>query len=678
MAIFFGDELKNSNKNYPIIDISENNAKGVIFVKDITNPGTLAAEDLFNSTNVPYHKITKGVMIVDKASGAVYVYKGGFTNGTVAGGNLTLNNDNPDADTDLSNPNNGGSGTDFFTIAANSDWKKIGDTPIFSDNVYANIGSSNTFGKYSNTDLVPLSGKTALDAILDALTQYQPPVSADLGFPIGSMGSLTFDIGPRTDAWQDSIGRFTLTNPNVISMGSDADGNSVATYGIKEIKVERDGGSSFSADRLVGRIFYDETDDGNGAPIGWSMEGHLTSNSNGETFTSSGIESLNSQSTSASLKTFYFKDKDFTIDATSYPGYDLSGRESGIYKYKVTVTGYENDAVTVSPPDTANKARVVVSAASLPTVTDRGITRNAAAPNHSDIESGNTTGDEVNYRCYGNYSSTPSFTVRNNTPTTTITEIQILRGIHEFNALTGVITAPTSFTVVKTIALSVANQLTHNETGTYTLDDTNQDVSGNTGTYDGTAAEQVALGESFQAAKVEYRVSVKDDRTSDAGGHTELSTTSTVQFVLPIKFVYQPVGPDNYGVGSGSTTGQTSFKSGTTAAPTKRVNVGVSDATVTNTIGQFTLGAGHAGNFFTIYLPNANGINSAATLLPNLETNPQTLPQLGAVSQNGSPAEEGVGYQFNGAEGGAQNVEYTVYVANSAGGFAEGDGLQVI
>lgn len=672
MAIFFGDELKNSNKNYPIIDISENNAKGVIFVKDITNPVALSDEDLFNSTNVPYHKITKGVMVVDKATGAVYVYKGGFTNGTAVGSDLTLNNDNPDVDTDLSNPNNGGSGTDFFTIAANSDWKKIGDTPIFSDNVYANIGSSNTFGKYSNTDLVPLSGKTALDAILDALTQYQAPSTSDVSFPTGDMATRSFSIDDRDDAWQNDKGRFTVINPNVISMGATADGTSVATYGIKEIKVERDGGSSFSADRLIGRIFYDEAG-------GWSMEGHLTSNSDGQTFTSTGIETLNTQAASASSTTFYFRDKDFTIGTTSYPGYDLSGRESGAYKYKITVTGYEDDVATATAPDVSNRCRVFVSGASLPTVTDRGITRNAAAPSHSEIESGNTTGDEVNYRCYGNYSSTPSFTVRNNTPTTTVTEIQILRAIHTFNTTSGSITSPTDFTVVKTIALSGDDQLTHTESGTYTLDDTNVDGSGTTGTYDGITDEQVSLLESFQLAKVEYRVSVKDDRTSDAGTHTELSTTSTVQYVLPIKFVYQPVSPDNYGVGSGSTLGQSSFNSGTLASASKRVNLGASDSTVINTIGQFTLGAGHTGQYFTIYLPNANGSNSASPLLPGLDFVPPGISQLGGVEQNGGPAEEGVTYQFLGGEGGSlSSIEYSVYVANAAGGFSDGLELQVI
>ena len=58
MAIFFGDELKSSNKNFPIIAISENNAKGGIFVKDSTNPPGTSTDELWTSENVPCQNIT--------------------------------------------------------------------------------------------------------------------------------------------------------------------------------------------------------------------------------------------------------------------------------------------------------------------------------------------------------------------------------------------------------------------------------------------------------------------------------------------------------------------------------------------------------------------------------------------------------------------------------------------
>lgn len=74
MAIKFGDTLENQNSNYPIVDATGNNAKGIIYVADWTNG---------NLNGIPAAKRATGTIGVATDDGRVYVYTNASTlNGT--------------------------------------------------------------------------------------------------------------------------------------------------------------------------------------------------------------------------------------------------------------------------------------------------------------------------------------------------------------------------------------------------------------------------------------------------------------------------------------------------------------------------------------------------------------------------------------------------------------------
>ena len=74
MAIKFGDTLENQNTDYPIVDGTANDVKGVIYVS------TWSQQQL---QNVPINKRAEGTIAVAKDTGALYVYTSStLTNGT--------------------------------------------------------------------------------------------------------------------------------------------------------------------------------------------------------------------------------------------------------------------------------------------------------------------------------------------------------------------------------------------------------------------------------------------------------------------------------------------------------------------------------------------------------------------------------------------------------------------
>lgn len=276
MAIFFGDELRSSNKDFPIIDISENNAKGVIFVKDITNPGGTPADDVFNATNVPYGKITKGVILVDRATGNVYIYKDGFTNG-VLDGNETAGNDNPDEHTLISTTPNGAGTTSFFTVGGNNSWKQIGNTPTFSGTIVANIGEvvggiPKTFGKYKNQDVIDFSGLTALEAIENALTSHIEMQNSDVAWGTDNSANSGFAGVAAYDPAGGNVtvdnAKFTVFNPNRKALPDNVVGDAVKS-GVRKIEVFRPNFAN-TAFASCGVLEFTYTSDGAGS---WTNTG---------------------------------------------------------------------------------------------------------------------------------------------------------------------------------------------------------------------------------------------------------------------------------------------------------------------------------------------------------------------------------------------------------------------
>lgn len=622
MAIFFGDELKSANKKFPIIDISENNAKGVIFVKDISNPAGTASDDLFNDTNIPYSKIAQGTVLVDRATGDVYIYKGFFSNGTGAG--ITTNNYTPDANTDLDDPNADGGvvGVDhysFFTISGNPNWKQIGNTPVFGSDIIANIGPDGAFGKYLTGTNVPLSGKTALEAIEDALTQYQPPVSGDIVFATGTMDSYSFSISQRLDLFAGDVGRFTVTNSNVVSMNSSVTNGNLQDYGIKKIEVFRDSTSAFTATASIAKIEW------NGSA--WVMTGNLTSNSNGITQDFGGIQALNTYSSSSTTSTFYFQDTT----------YDLPGRASGLFKYKVVVTGYDNDTAERTSGD-SQKGTVVVSGYSNPTTTARNISRLQTGV-ISTNEAASITTSSGGDRLYGNVNSSVSFTIKNNTPTTTINTLRVKRAFDN----------STTFTTVHETSVSIA----YNATATISFND------GLSGTYTGSESLPIT---SRDYDKIKYKVEVVDNGLSASSTVDANTSTTTITMFAPVRIVYSTTSADN----SNASSEAAAVISGTSASSDIPIDMNTSDSAVISAIGNFSVSTGSAANQY-LYLCYPNADNAGNSPVHNNVTNATTGADL---SGGFTKVTTDAGVTVNlGVNGGAQAIKYTVYISNAAGSF---------
>jgi hypothetical protein len=627
MAIFFGDELKSSNKNFPIIDISENNAKGVIFVKDITNPSGTPTDDLWNATNVPFQKITQGSVLVDRITGDVYIYKGLFSN-TVAG-TVTPGFVSPDSTTDLDNPNDdtGASGTDyysFFTIEGNPSWKRIGNTPVFSGDIIANIGSQGAFGKYLDGENVPLSGKTALEAIEEALTQYQVPVEGDIVFANGVMNSFSFDIAERTDAVSPYVGRFTVKNSNVVSMDSNETSGDLQDLGIKEISVSRtsdfDGGIVTVAKLSWGGPNWTTT----------TTNGTISSNSDGATVDYSGIQALNTYATSATTSTFYFKDDT----------YDIAGRDSGSFRYKVTVLGYAND-IASKTSGTAQKGCFTVQSAALPSQTRSIQPRTAGVLSVS--EDGNVTGTSGK-RLFGNVESTVEFTVTNETPTTTINTLRIQRSFGS------------TYTTIKEITgLSIA----HNANSTISLND------GLSGYYNG--GQSVPITDRNQAL-IKYRIQYVDDSQS-ASNEGELGAT-TLSMYAPVRFVYYNVSGEN----ADATSLATAVLTASEAADEVPVNINTDDNGVISSISDFIPSSNlGTSDFFYLCYPDCNQASPSPT--HTSVSNPVSAQDLtNAFSLISQTA--GVDVPL-GVTGGAENLKYSVYISNAAGSIAPDTNISI-
>lgn len=193
MAIKFGDILQNQNTDYPIVDASGNDLKGVLF-------GTA----LPGNSDFP-NKRALGTIFVDTSALKMYFYKGA----------------------DLLDATWGN--TDNWEILATGS----GETIQTSD-IAVSIPTGLSFGRFENGDTISVgSGKSAVQIILDALTSYIAPE--------GSFGGNDTEVEYRTTSQNVShTVTFDVQNNNqAVVAGTAVD----SAYAIREIKLWRKLGS---------------------------------------------------------------------------------------------------------------------------------------------------------------------------------------------------------------------------------------------------------------------------------------------------------------------------------------------------------------------------------------------------------------------------------------------------
>ena len=513
MAIFFGDELKSSNSDYPIIDIAENNAKGVVFVDQLTE---------FTSTEIPQPKITKGIVVVDRGSGDIYIYTAGFTNSDGSGG-TTSGNNNVDIETTPAELD------DFFSLGttATSNWKIIGNTPVFGANIYANIGTvgdqangvKRTFGKYEDGDLVPTNTKTALEVIQDALTSYQEFIASDIDDATGTTVNFNYDIQARTGLAVNSR-KFKIRNRNRNSISGD--NTSPVAYGIKSIQVDR---VDVDAEVNIGKISW------NGSA--WVRTGVLDAAT-----TEVKIGALNSFTSSpGAYVTFEFDD---SVDLSAR----LAGDGAVIGKYKIIVQavddtgeeqGHTSDGgagveVEETIGDTAS-GKFTVLAYDPPDVT--------LVPSIGDSSQSGTAGisDNGTIRSLGNVDSNLTLTVEKQSSTTTISSIRVYRGTNTSGTLIhSIVTGTASSTEV--VIDSTQNDATQPEVD-YSFKDY-LSSSGVTG-----YGSVGAVIPSADVASISYTVEITDDGGTSATNDEAYNQSTTISFKVPYFAGTQTVNPAN-------------------------------------------------------------------------------------------------------------------------------------
>ena len=546
MAIYFGDELRSSNTNFPIIDISENNAKGVVFIDDLSD-----AADWYVDA-IPYQKITVGLIVVDRATGNVYVYKGaGFTNG-VSGDGQTQNNNNPDANTDLTNPN-GGSSVSFWNISTNSDWKVIGNTPVFgSEAIIANIGSQtvngvtikNTFGKFKDGEAISFDGLTALDAIKEALTSYQDIDDTDITFDSGVADTFPYSVTARLDntsggGTDDRINatniKFKVRNRNRGSIPSTYDGADGPTkFGIKSITIDRVEFDD-TVTTNVGSLTYNA-----GA---WVAAGVMNGAANVLDYIEQLNERPNGTTAAEDFKEFIFNDN-----------IEVAARQSGggsdtFAKYEITVVGVNGDDVATDvdshskQASDGTKGSVAVTGYAAPTIS-------VTVSRHSNNAGfGNMETDAL--RAYGNVKTNLSVTVTKNDDATEISSVEVERqslghdgqGNISYEKVYGAGGSDASDTTLATDQND--ESATNGPEGTYTFFDTDDAAV----FYDSATPANtpgVVNGRQLDSLKMErirYRVTVTDDGGTAAGNETQ--DVTTIYFYVPAIAGYSSTNPVN-------------------------------------------------------------------------------------------------------------------------------------
>lgn len=180
MPIKFGDLIENANAEYAVIDLTDNQARGVAFVDDFGGLTGDISSVINNAVSVDKRK--QGMLLVNKDTAEVFLLEGA-----------------------PGNPATGYNDTEFGTVpgAAGSKWKAVGSLELQNTNIDVNISSDKSFGKYTPsfsqtvggteyTGVVPVAawmsevadgnpapiassqGATSLEIIRDALNETFP------------------------------------------------------------------------------------------------------------------------------------------------------------------------------------------------------------------------------------------------------------------------------------------------------------------------------------------------------------------------------------------------------------------------------------------------------------------------------------------------------------------------
>ena len=223
MPIKFGDLIENANAGYALIDLTDNQSRGVSFINTVgslTNPGGVS--------NAIYQGVTsdkrrQGMLLVIKDAAEVYILEGG-----------------PDSGTEYTD--------NYFGLApgqAGSPWKVVGSLDLYNTNIDVNIsdsfnGNGKTFGKYhpgfeqeiggtNYVGVVPIEawmaeaasgnsspvssplGATALEIIVDALNEQ---------FPLSPSFSVSFSDVPFNEqqVTSESITSITVPKANGVDI----------------------------------------------------------------------------------------------------------------------------------------------------------------------------------------------------------------------------------------------------------------------------------------------------------------------------------------------------------------------------------------------------------------------------------------------------------------------------
>ena len=383
MPIKFGDSLENQNANYPIVDLIGNHAKGLQYVSTF-NTATLEG--------IPQAKRGQGSVVIEKGSGSAYVY----TNGA-------------------------GISDEYWGDLAN--WQPLGEATQTTD-LLVTIPGTQSFGKYVNGNTITIGsgGWNALEIIRDAISGFQNPT---VSFGGSQLSAIPFTLSVQNINTSVSI-NVTNQNQRAIQNGSDA-------YKIYEVRVRR---------RLVS----------NNTSQTWSD--YLGSSEN--TYTAStatgGVATFfnNLNATIGATGTPVSHSVQLLIAEFNHPAQSNTATTTADYYYAVEVRQNGADGLPTGTftyiynTGQNNTGYQPVADYSAPSATIT-ITRTSGLPNPSVVNSSGSsvTLNNIN-RLVGDYGSTVTFTVTNNTPTVPLTQYAIERSL---NGLTfGTIVGPTAYT----------------------------------------------------------------------------------------------------------------------------------------------------------------------------------------------------------------------------------------
>ena len=190
MPIKFGDLIENANAEYAVIDLTDNQARGVAFVDDFGGLTGDISSVIINAVAVDKRK--QGMLLVNKDTAEVFLLEGA-----------------------PSDPSAGYDDTEFGTIpgASGSNWKAVGSLELQNTNIDVNISSDKSFGKYTPSfsqviDGVDYSGVVPVEAWMDLAAANSPSPIAS------SQGATSLEI------IRDALNETFPLEPSIIAAGA--------------------------------------------------------------------------------------------------------------------------------------------------------------------------------------------------------------------------------------------------------------------------------------------------------------------------------------------------------------------------------------------------------------------------------------------------------------------------